>query len=156
MGGDGPWNEDTTAELLGQWSLTSWMMRCTFIIQLVNDRGVPEGALGFPFSRGIPMATKSATSVKIGPLADRVVVRSLEESGETRGGLFIPDTAKEKPQQGEILAVGPGRFDDGKRVPMDVKVGDRVLYGKYSGTEVMIDGEPLLILRESDVFAVLD
>ena len=102
------------------------------------------------------MATKSATSVKIGPLADRVVVRSLEESGETRGGLFIPDTAKEKPQQGEILAVGPGRFDDGKRVPMDVKVGDRVLYGKYSGTEVMIDGEPLLILRESDVFAVLD
>ena len=101
------------------------------------------------------MATKSAVSVNVGPLADRVVVRSLEGNEQTRGGLFIPDTAKEKPQQGEILAVGPGRFDDGKRVPMEVKVGDKVLYGKYSGTEVMIDGETLLILRESDVLAVL-
>jgi chaperonin GroES len=82
-------------------------------------------------------------------------VRSLEGHEQTRGGLFIPDTAKEKPQEGEILAVGPGRFDEGKRVPMDVKVGDKVLYGKYSGTEVIIDGESLLILRESDVLAVL-
>lgn len=101
------------------------------------------------------MATKSATSVNVGPLADRVVVRSLEGNEQTRGGLFIPDTAKEKPQQGEILAVGPGRFDDGKRVPMEVKVGDKVLFGKYSGTEVVIDNEPLLILRESDVLAIL-
>jgi chaperonin GroES len=101
------------------------------------------------------MATKNAASVNVGPLADRVVVRSLEGHEQTRGGLFIPDTAKEKPQEGEILAVGPGRYDDGKRVPMDVKVGDKVLFGKYSGTEVMIDGEPLLILRESDVLAVL-
>jgi chaperonin GroES len=101
------------------------------------------------------MATKSATSVNLGPLADRVVVRSLENNEQTRGGLFIPDTAKEKPQQGEIVAAGPGRFDDGKRVPMEVKVGDKVLYGKYSGTEVTIDGEALLILRESDVLAVL-
>jgi chaperonin GroES len=101
------------------------------------------------------MATKSATSVNVGPLADRVVVRSLESNEQTRGGLFIPDTAKEKPQEGEILAVGPGRFDDGKRVPMEVKVGDKVLFGKYSGTEVMIDGESLLILRETDVLAVL-
>ena len=101
------------------------------------------------------MTTKNATAVKVGPLADRVVVRSLEESEQTRGGLFIPDSAKEKPQQGEIVAVGPGRFDEGKRVPMDVKVGDKVLYGKYSGTEVTIDGEELLILRESDVLAVL-
>ena len=101
------------------------------------------------------MATKSATSVNVGPLADRVVVRSLEGNEQTRGGLFIPDTAKEKPQQGEIVAAGPGRFDDGKRVPMEVKVGDKVLYGKYSGTEVTIDGEALLILRESDVLAVL-
>jgi chaperonin GroES len=101
------------------------------------------------------MATKSATSVTVGPLADRVVVRSLESNEQTRGGLFIPDTAKEKPQEGEILAVGPGRFDDGKRVPMEVKVGDKVLFGKYSGTEVMIDGESLLILRETDVLAVL-
>ena len=101
------------------------------------------------------MATKNATSVIVSPLADRVVVRSLEGHEQTRGGLFIPDTAKEKPQEGEILAVGPGRFDDGKRVPMEVKVGDKVLYGKYSGTEVTIDGEALLILRESDVLAVL-
>jgi chaperonin GroES len=101
------------------------------------------------------MATKQATSVTVGPLADRVVVRSLEGHEQTRGGLFIPDTAKEKPQEGEILAVGPGRYDEGKRVPMEVKVGDKVLFGKYSGTEVMIDGESLLILRESDVLAVL-
>jgi chaperonin GroES len=101
------------------------------------------------------MATKSATSVNVGPLADRVVVRSLENNEQTRGGLFIPDTAKEKPQQGEIVAAGPGRFEDGKRVPMEVKVGDKVLYGKYSGSEVTIDGETLLILRESDVLAVL-
>ena len=101
------------------------------------------------------MATKSAVSVNVGPLADRVVVRSLEGNEQTRGGLFIPDTAKEKPQEGEILFVGPGRFDDGKRVPMEVKAGDRVLFGKYSGTEVVIDGETLLILRESDVLAIL-
>src|SRR6185312_8762507 len=102
-----------------------------------------------------PMATKSATAVKVNPLADRVVVKALEESEQMRGGLYIPDTAKEKPQQGEIVAVGPGRFEKDKRVPMDVKVGDKVLYGKYSGTEVTIDGEQYLILRESDVLAVI-
>ena len=101
------------------------------------------------------MATKSAASTKVSPLADRVVVKALEETEQMRGGLYIPDTAKEKPQQGEILAVGPGRFEEGKRVPMEVKVGDKVLYGKYSGTEVTIDGEQLLILRESDVLAVI-
>ncbi|HET9424827.1 MAG TPA: co-chaperone GroES [Gemmatimonadaceae bacterium] len=102
------------------------------------------------------MATKTSSSVKVAPLADRVVVRALEETESMRGGLYIPDTAKEKPQQGEIVAVGPGRFDEGKRVPMDVKVGDKVLYGKYSGTEVTLDGEQLLILRESDVLAVIN
>ena len=101
------------------------------------------------------MTTKNAAAVKVGPLADRVVVRSLEDAEQTRGGLFIPASAKEKPQEGEILAVGPGRFDEGKRVPMDLKVGDKVLYGKYSGTEVTIDNEQLLILRESDVLAVI-
>jgi chaperonin GroES len=100
------------------------------------------------------MATKTSSTVT--PLADRVVVRALEETETMRGGLFIPDTAKEKPQQGEIVAVGPGRFDEGKRVPMDVKVGDKVLYGKYSGTEVTIDSEQLLILREADVLAVVN
>ena len=102
------------------------------------------------------MAAKTSSSVKVAPLADRVVIKALEETESMRGGLYIPDTAKEKPQQGEIVAVGPGRFDEGKRVPMDVKVGDKVLYGKYSGTEVTIDGEQYLILRESDVLAVIN
>ena len=99
------------------------------------------------------MATKSATGVK--PLADRVVIKALEDGEQMRGGLYIPDTAKEKPQQGEIVAVGPGRYDDGKLVPMSVNVGDKVLYGKYSGTEVTIENEQYLILRESDVLAVI-
>ena len=99
------------------------------------------------------MATKSA--VKVSPLADRVVIKALEESEQMRGGLYIPDTAKEKPQQGEIVAVGPGKYEDGKLVPMGVKVGDKVLYGKYSGTEVTVDNEQYLILRESDVLAVV-
>src|SRR5688500_6065276 len=95
------------------------------------------------------MTAKSAAATKVAPLADRVVVKALEEAETMRGGLYIPDTAKEKPQQGEIVAVGPGKFEDGKRVPMDVKPGDKVLYGKYSGTEVTVEGEQLLILRES-------
>jgi len=102
------------------------------------------------------MSAKSTAATKVAPLADRVVVKALEEAETMRGGLYIPDTAKEKPQQGEIVAVGPGRFEDGKRVPMDVKPGDKVLYGKYSGTEVTVDGESLLILRESDVLAVIN
>lgn len=101
------------------------------------------------------MATKNATATKASPLADRVVVRPLEDTETMRGGLFIPDTAKEKPQQGEIIAVGPGRYEEGKRVPMEVKAGDRVLYGKYSGSEVTLDGETVLILRESDVLAII-
>jgi chaperonin GroES len=85
-----------------------------------------------------------------------VVVRPLEEDTEqTRGGLYIPDTAKEKPQQGKIIAVGPGRFEKGERVPMELKPGQRVLYGKYSGAEVMLDGEEVLIIKESDVLAVI-
>ena len=99
------------------------------------------------------MAT--ATEIKVKPLADRVVVKALEESEQMRGGLYIPDTAKEKPQQGEVIAVGPGRFEKDKRVPMEVKTGDKVLYGKYSGTEVTVDGEQVLILRESDVLAIV-
>ena len=101
------------------------------------------------------MATKSTATVKVTPLADRVVVKPLEESEQMRGGLYIPDTAKEKPQQGEIVAVGPGRYEKDKRVPMDVKVGDKILYGKYSGTEVTLDGDQYLILKESDVLAVV-
>ena len=101
------------------------------------------------------MATKSKAGEKVNPLSDRVVVRALEETEQMRGGLYIPDTAKEKPQQGEIIAVGPGKFEDGKRVPMEVKTGDKVLYGKYSGTEVTIDNQQYLILRESDVLAII-
>ena len=100
------------------------------------------------------MATASA--VKIKPLADRVVVKPLDESEEMRGGLYIPDTAKEKPQQGEVVAVGPGRTsDEGAVIKMELKKGDKVLYGKYSGTEVTVGGEQYLILRESDVLAVV-
>ena len=101
------------------------------------------------------MAAKNTMGVKVSPLADRVVIKALEETEQMRGGLYIPDTAKEKPQQGEIVAVGPGRFEKEKRIPMDVKVGDRVLYGKYSGTEVTLDGEQLLILKESDILAIV-
>jgi chaperonin GroES len=99
------------------------------------------------------MAT--ATDLKVKPLADRVVVKPLEEAEQMRGGLYIPDTAKEKPQQGEIVAVGNGRYEDGKRIEMELKVGDKVLYGKYSGTEVTIEDQQYLILRESDVLAVV-
>ena len=94
--------------------------------------------------------------MKIKPLADRVVVRPLEAEEKTKGGLIVPDTAKERPQQGEIVAVGPGRVsDDGKKIPMEVKIGDKILYGKYSGTEVTYDGVEYLIMRESDIFAIL-
>ena len=100
------------------------------------------------------MAKKAAT--KIQPLADRVVIKALEESEQMRGGLYIPDTAKEKPSQGEVVATGPGKLsDEGTRIDMDVKVGDKVLYGKYSGTDVTLDGEEYLILRESDILAVI-
>jgi chaperonin GroES len=104
------------------------------------------------------MATKNAVATKIVPLADRVVIKALEEAETMRGGLYIPDTAKEKPQQGEVVAVGPGKFDEkgGNRIPLDVKIGDKVLYGKYSGTEVTVDGDQYLILRESDVLAVIN
>jgi len=101
------------------------------------------------------MATGGKGKFKISPLADRVVIRPLEETEQMRGGLYIPDTAKEKPQQGEVIAVGPGRIEKGDHVKMEVKVGDKVLYGKYSGTEVTIDNETLLIVKETDVLAVV-
>ena len=100
------------------------------------------------------MATAASTQIQ--PLADRVVVKALEDTEQMRGGLYIPDTAKEKPQQGEVVAVGPGKMtDDGKRIANELKAGDRVLYGKYSGTEVTVGDEQYLILKESDVLAVI-
>jgi chaperonin GroES len=92
--------------------------------------------------------------LKLKPLEDRIVVRPVEGEETTVSGIVIPDTAKEKPQEGEVLAVGPGRFEDGTRVPLDVSVGDRVIYSKYGGTEVTVDGEDLLILSARDVLAV--
>ena len=93
-------------------------------------------------------------AVKLQPLADRVVVRPVEKEEKTKSGIYIPDTAKERPQEGEVIAVGPGRLsDDGKRIAMDIKVGDRVIYAKYGGTEVKVDDEELVILRESDILA---
>jgi chaperonin GroES len=100
------------------------------------------------------MANKTAVNVE--PLADRVVVLPLEDEEQMRGGLYIPDTAKEKPQSGKIVAVGPGKLsEEGVRIEPDVKVGQTVLYGKYSGTEVTVESEDYLILRESDILAIL-
>jgi chaperonin GroES len=95
--------------------------------------------------------------MKIRPLQDRVIVRRVEEEEKSKGGIIIPDTAKEKPQEGKVIAVGKGKIDDdGKVRPLDVKAGDRILFGKYSGTEIKIDGEEHLILREDDILGVLE
>ena len=95
--------------------------------------------------------------MKFRPLHDRVVVRRVESEEKTAGGIIIPDTAKEKPQEGEVVAVGPGARDEsGKLVPLDVKAGDRILFGKWSGTEVKLDGEDLLIMKESDIMGIIE
>jgi chaperonin GroES len=100
-------------------------------------------------------STKARPKLKIQPLEDRVVIWPDDESETMRGGLYIPDTAKEKPTQGEVVAVGPGRVEKGARVPMDLKVGDKVLYGKYSGTNITLDGEEVVIVKASDILAKL-
>jgi len=94
-------------------------------------------------------------AIKIRPLHDRVIVKRTEEVEKTKAGIIIPDTAKEKPMQGEVIAVGPGRFDEGKRVPMELKVGDQVIYGKYSGTPYTVEGDEYVIIKASDVLAKL-
>jgi chaperonin GroES len=96
-------------------------------------------------------------AVSIRPLNDRIIVRRMEEQEQMRGGLYIPDTAKEKPQEGEVLAVGNGKLlDNGQRIAIDLKTGDRILFGKYAGTEIKLDGEEYLILREDDVLGVVE
>ena len=96
-------------------------------------------------------------ALKIRPLGDRILVKRLEEGETVRGGIIIPDTAKEKPQEGKVIAAGNGKVgDDGKRIPLDVKAGDKILFGKYSGSEVKIEDDEYLILREEDVLAILD
>jgi len=94
--------------------------------------------------------------MKLKPLGDRVIVLPKESEEVTKSGIVIPDTAKEKPQEGEVIAVGLGRIEEGKRIPMDVKVGDKIIYSKYGGTEVKIEGEEHLILRESDILAIIE
>jgi chaperonin GroES len=93
---------------------------------------------------------------KIKPLQDRVIVKRTDESEQMRGGLYIPDTAKEKPQEGEVIAVGPGKVENGNKIELTVKVGDKVLFGKYSGTEVKLDGEEYLIMREDDILGIIE
>jgi chaperonin GroES len=95
-------------------------------------------------------------ATKIRPLHDRVIVKRIEEEEKTKGGIIIPDTAKEKPQEARVVAVGPGRHDDGKVIPLGVKAGDKILFGKYSGTEIKLDGEEHLILREEDILGVIE
>jgi len=100
---------------------------------------------------------KETTVANFRPLGDRVLVKRVKEEEKTKGGIIIPDTAKEKPQEGEVIAVGPGaRDEDGERIKMDLEVGDRILFGKWSGTEVTVDGDELLIMKESDVMGVLE
>ena len=94
-------------------------------------------------------------SVQIAPLHDRVLVRRLEEKETAKGGIIIPDTAKEKPQEGEVIAVGAGKIEKGKRIPLDVKAGDRILFGKYTGNDISLEGQEYLILREEDILAKL-
>src|ERR1700746_1855324 len=98
-----------------------------------------------------------ANAVRLRPLGDRVIVKPIEKKEEVRGGLIIPDTAKEKPQEGEIIAAGKGKIgEDGKLIPMDVKAGDKILYGKYSGTEVKIDGQEYLIMHQDDILGIVE
>ena len=100
-------------------------------------------------------ATKSKSTLKIQPLEDRVVILPADEAEAMRGGLYIPDTAKEKPTQGEVIAVGPGRIEKGDRIPMEVRVGDKVIYGKYSGQNVTIDGTEVVIIKVTDLYGKL-
>jgi chaperonin GroES len=104
---------------------------------------------------GSVMTTATKTKPKGLPLADRVAIRPMEDTAQRRGGLYIPDTAKEKPIQGEVIAVGPGRMEKGQRVPMELQVGDRVVYGKYTGSQVELADEEIILIRESDVIAKL-
>ena len=100
------------------------------------------------------MTTKAKAKTQLEPVGDRIVVKPIKREETTKGGIILPDTAKEKPQEGEVIAVGPGRFTvDGNRIEMEVKKGDKVMYAKYAGTEIKLDDEELLILRESDVLA---
>jgi chaperonin GroES len=127
--------------------------RHAVITAVVGCREFPFAHLSQPDQ---PLRTEGEETMTVKPLADRILVRRLDEPEAKRGGIIIPDTAKEKPQQGEVVATGPGRLtDEGKRVALEVKKGDKILMGKYSGTEVKIDGNEYLIMREDDVLAIV-
>jgi chaperonin GroES len=118
--------------------------------------GIEQPLAGHPAARR-QCLTEEVDTMKFRPLHDRVAVRRIEAEERTAGGIIIPDTVKEKPMEAEVVAVGPGgRDDNGKLIPLDVKVGDRVLFGKWSGTEVVIEGEDLLIMKESDIMGVIE
>jgi chaperonin GroES len=133
-------------------SLAAWTLAARS--QQASIRHIPTAFAGLHITqktRGTSMA-----KTKFRPLHDRVVVKRIDADEKTKGGIIIPDTAKEKPSQGEVVAVGPGGRDEaGKLIPIDLKTGDKVLFGKWSGTEVKIDGEDLLIMKESDIMGVL-
>ncbi len=95
-------------------------------------------------------------AIKIRPLHDRVIIKRIEEEEKTKGGIIIPDTAKEKPQEGRVVAVGAGKHEDGKLIPLEVKAGDKILFGKYAGTEIKLNGEEHLILREDDILGIIE
>jgi len=119
--------------------------------------GLTSGARGSSFHLIVLNNPFNVMATKVNPLADRVLVEAAPAEETTKGGIIIPDTAKEKPQRGKIIAVGTGRVaDDGKVTPLSVKVGDSILYGKYSGTELSLEGKDYLIMRESDIYAVLN
>lgn len=123
------------------------------LLQFRKRNATPMTSLFFPLLE----PKRRHKKMQFRPLGDRVLVRRVEEESKTKGGILIPDTAKEKPQEGEIIAVGAGaRDEDGDLIPFEVKVGDRILFGKWSGTEVKIDGEDLVIMRESDILGVLE
>jgi chaperonin GroES len=122
----------------------------------VHPSSMPDGRPGRP-RRNRTLATATASTTKLRPLGDRVVVEPTPREEMTKSGIVLPDTAKEKPQEGKVLAAGPGAFDnEGKRIAMDVKVGDKVLYAKYAGTEFKIDGEDLLIVSQKDILAIVE
>src|SRR4051794_6342252 len=124
---------------------------------LVPFRRPPSACVSHALGVALRPSPFEESSMSLSPLHDRVLLRRIEPEAKTAGGIIIPDTAKEKPQEGEIVAVGPGARDEaGKLQPLDVKVGDRVLFGKWSGTEVKIDGEELTIMKESDVMGVVE
>ncbi len=120
---------------------------------MIRSKRGPISSLALLIS--LLLVAAPALGASFRPLADRVIVE-VDDEGRTKGGIIIPDTAKEKPKQGTVVAVGPGRFDDGALVPMEVRPGDRVLFSGYAGTEVPIEGGDFLIMRESDIYAVID